>query len=162
MIGISTGGSRADLVDSRGYTVRVMFRQEKWLIALWKDKGIECREAARLYARSGIALLRSILFPGRELRKLDGRLIDRHPTREDLVMNRACKWFSLLERIGLRPSCLVRSLTLARVLREEGHDAHLVFGVRGDNGQMEGHCWVAVDGNPVNEPPSSFEELGNE
>ena len=116
-------------------------------------------EALRIYARSGSALLRSLLFPSVEMRGLEKRLASRRGAREDEVLRRAGKWFAVLDRLGMRPSCLVRSLTLARVLREEGHDAHLVFGVRGDNGEMEGHCWVAVDERPLTEAPDSFEEL---
>jgi len=94
-----------------------------------------------------------------ELRGLEKRLSDQQRVREDEVLRRAGKWFALLGRLGMHPSCLQRSLTLARVLREEGHDAHLVFGVRSDNGDMEGHCWVTVDGRALTEAPESFEEL---
>ncbi|GAG37966.1 unnamed protein product, partial [marine sediment metagenome] len=38
----------------------------------------------------------------------------------------------------------------------------LVFGVRSDNGDMEGHCWVAVGERPLAEAPSSYKELRNE
>lgn len=117
------------------------------------------REALRIHARSASALLRSSLFPGIEMRGLERRLAARRGVREDEVLRRTGKWFAALDRLGLRPSCLVRSLTLAHVLREEGHDAHLVFGVRSGNGEMEGHCWVAVDGRPLMEAPDSFKEL---
>ena len=117
------------------------------------------REAVRLYSRSGLALARALLFPAAEMRKLDRRLGERRRSSEDVVLSRTGKWFALLERIRLRPSCLTRSLALARVLREEGHDAHLVFGVRSDNGDMEGHCWVVVDGRPLVHAPQGFEEL---
>jgi hypothetical protein len=117
------------------------------------------REAARIYVCSGAALLRSFLFPAVEMRGLERRLAARQRAGEDEVLRRAGKWFALLGKLGMRPSCLLRSLTLARVLRQEGHDAHLVFGVRSGNGEMEGHCWVAVDGRPLTEAPDSFEEL---
>jgi hypothetical protein len=126
---------------------------------MWKIKVNAWREAARIYARSGAALLHAFLFPAALLRGLERRLAGRRRVREDEVLRRAGKWFALLGRLGLRPSCLTRSLTLARVLRAEGYDAHLVFGVRGDNGDMEGHCWVAVDGRPLSEVPDSFKEL---
>jgi hypothetical protein len=126
---------------------------------MWMIKVNKWREAARIYARSGTALLRSFLFPAVEMRGLERRLAARQRAREEEVLRRAGKWFALLGRLGMQPSCLVRSLTLARVLREEGHDAHLVFGVRSDNGDMEGHCWVAVDGRALTEAPDSFKEL---
>jgi hypothetical protein len=146
----------------REYTKGVMRSEEEWLIELWKEKASEWREAGRMYAEAARALLRSFLVPGRELHKLESRLVKRRHTREDVVLHRTGKWFALLEKLRIRPSCLVRSLTLASVLREEGHDAHLVFGVRSDNGDMEGHCWVAVEERPVTESPTSFKELKDE
>jgi len=136
--------------------------QQSWLLEMWKIKVKSWREAARLYARSGLALLRALLLPGIEMRRLEDRLAQRQRAPEDTVIRRAGKWFAAIGRLGLRPSCLVRSLTLARVLRREGYDAHLVFGVRSDNGDMEGHCWVAVEGRPVTEAPASFKELRHE
>ena len=129
---------------------------------MWKIKVNSWRERARLYSRGAVALLRARLFPASEMRKLDKRLGVRQRSGEDTVLKYTGRWTALLEKVGLRPSCLVRSLALARVLREEGYDAHLVFGVRSDNGDMEGHCWVAVGGRPVTEAPASFKELGNE
>lgn len=126
---------------------------------MWKVKADKWRLAARLYAQSGLALLRALLFPGRELRLLEGRLAGRRGSPEEEVLRRAGKWFALLDGVGLRPSCLARSLVLARVLREEGHDARLVFGVRSGNGDVEGHCWVAVGERTITEAPSSYEEL---
>lgn len=145
--------------SARVYTVAMKEERQSWLLEMWIIKVNKWREALRIYVRSGAALLRSFLFPAVELRGLEKRLSDRQRVREDEVLRRAGKWFALLGRLGMHPSCLQRSLTLARVLREEGHDAHLVFGVRGDNGDMEGHCWVAVDGRALTEAPESFEEL---
>jgi len=133
--------------------------QQSWLLEMWKIKVKSWREVARLYARSGLALLRALLFPSVEMHRLEDRLAQRQKSREDAVLRRTGRWFAVLDRLGLRPSCLVRSLALARVLRREGYDAHLVFGVRSDNGDMEGHCWVAVEGRPVTEAPASFKEL---
>jgi len=133
--------------------------QRSWLLEMWMIKLRSWREALRLYARSGLAFARALLFPAAEMRKLDKRLAERQRSSEDIVLNRTGKWFARLERMRLRPSCLIRSLTLARVLREEGHDAHLVFGVRSENGDMEGHCWGAGGGKPVTEAPDSYEEL---
>ena len=145
--------------DPIGYTVGMKKVEQSWLLEMWKIKANAWREAARLYTKSALALSRALIVPALEMRKLERRLASQQGSREEAVLRRTGKWFSLLGRLGLRPSCLSRSLTLARVLREEGHDAHLVFGVRSDNGDMEGHCWVAVDGRPVSEAPASFKEL---
>jgi Transglutaminase-like superfamily len=148
--------------DPMGYTGRMKKERDPWLKDMWKIKANKWRRVARLHAQSGIALLRALIFPGLELRRLEGRLAGWQRSREDEVLGYAGKWFATLDRLGLRPTCLVRSLALARVLREEGHDARLVFGVRSGNGDMEGHCWVAIGERPITEAPSSYEELLND
>lgn len=137
-------------------------RRDNWLMDVWKIKAISLRNASWLYAKAGFALLMAQFFPASEMRKLEKRLGDSRGLAEEIVLHQTGKWFGLLERMGLRASCLVRSLALARVLRHEGHDAHLVFGVRSDNGEMEGHCWVSIGGRAVTEAPASFKELSNE
>ena len=53
-------------------------------------------------------------------------------------------------RHTLLPStCLHRSLTLAWLLRCEGHHGSLHFGVRKLDGQFEAHSWVECDGSVV-------------
>lgn len=143
------------------YTWCMKETQQSWLLEMWNIKVNKWREAVRVYARSGAALLRAFISPALEMRGLERRLAVRRGACEEEVLRRSGKWFAVLDKAGLRPSCLVRSLTLARVLREEGHDAHLVFGVRSGNGDVEGHCWVAVDGRPLTEAPRSFKELKN-
>src|SRR4030042_4023309 len=137
-------------------------RQENWLMAAWKIKAVSLRDASWLYVKAGFALFMARFFPAGEMRKLEKRLGHRHGRGEDIVLRYTGKWFGLLERVGLRSSCRVRSLALARVLRREGYDAHIVFGVRSDNGEMEGHCWVSIGGRAVTEAPESFKELHNE
>jgi len=141
------------------YTDVMREKQRSWLLEMWKIKVNSWREALRLYARSGLALSRALFLPAVEIRRLDKRLAERRRTSEDIVLDRTGKWFALMDRLRLNLSCLTRSLTLARVLREEGHDAHLVFGVRSDNGDMEGHCWVAIEGRPMTEVPQDYKEL---
>lgn len=135
---------------------------ETWLKEVWKDKARGWKEAARLYAETAVALLWARLFTARELRRLENRVTGRRRSEESVVLRLSGRWTALLEKVGLRPSCLVRSLALARVLRMEGYDARLVFGVRSDNGEREGHCWVAVGERSVTEAPASFKELRNE
>ncbi len=133
--------------------------KQSWLLEMWRIKARGWREGVRLHASSAISLLRASLFPAVEMRRLDRLLSRRQRAREECVLRRTGRWFAVLDRLGMRPSCFVRSLTMARVLRKEGYDAHLVFGVRSDNGDMEGHCWVAVGERPVTEVPADFEEL---
>jgi len=141
------------------YTTGMEESKDTWLLDMWKIKVNSWLEVLRLNVRTAVALVRARLFPAGEMRKLDGRLRKNRRCGEEKVLRYTGRWFTLLGKLGLRPSCLVRSLALARVLREEGHDAHLVFGVRSDNGDMEGHCWVAIGGKPVSENYAGFEEL---
>ncbi|MBC7229622.1 MAG: lasso peptide biosynthesis B2 protein [Actinobacteria bacterium] len=137
-------------------------KRQSWLLEMWKLKARSLRDAMRIHARTAKALLRAGVFPAVEMRALQRRLALARGADEMAVVRLVGRWFALLDRIGLRPGCLVRSLALARVLREEGYDACLVFGVRSDDGRMEGHCWVAVDGRPVMEVPTSYRELKDE
>lgn len=50
-----------------------------------------------------------------------------------------------------RHTCLPRSLVLQRFLIHRGVPAVLRIGVRRENGQIAGHAWVEVAGQPVGE-----------
>ena len=57
-------------------------------------------------------------------------------------------------RVGhIRPRCLVNSLVLYRLLREQGDDAELVIGLPGDARDHRAHAWVELDGRDVGPPP---------
>ncbi|GAG50106.1 unnamed protein product, partial [marine sediment metagenome] len=79
-----------------------MRSEEEWLMELWKDRARLWREALRMYAEAALALLRSFLVPGRELRKLESRLVKGRHSREDVVLQRTGKWFALLEKVRLK------------------------------------------------------------
>jgi len=117
------------------------------------------RERAGLYLASGRAIFGAFLFPSRELKRLNERLSPRRRPEEAEILRCAARCFALLDRMGLRASCLTRSLALARLLREGGYEAQLVFGVRSDNGEMKGHCWVTVSGRPVESVLPGYQEL---
>ncbi len=133
--------------------------RRSWILEVWKIKVNKLAEEVRLSALAAAAVPRAVLFPGRELKKLHVMPLSGKGAGEEAVLRCAGRWFTLLDRLGLRLSCLPRSLVLARMLRREGHDAHLVFGVRSDNGRREGHCWVSVQGRPVAGEASGYEEL---
>jgi hypothetical protein len=130
-----------------------------WLIDAWGIKLAKIRDILGVSARTWFALTMAHFFPASEMRKLDKMPPGYQRLGEDVVLQYTGKWFALLEKIGLRASCLIRSLALAKVLRQEGYDAHIVFGVRSENGEMEGHCWVTIGGRAVTEAPASFKEL---
>ena len=50
-------------------------------------------------------------------------------------------------------TCLTRSLVLARMLRRRGAAARLRIGARLENGALDAHAWVELDGLPVNDAP---------
>jgi hypothetical protein len=55
----------------------------------------------------------------------------------------------------VRSGCLVRGLTLYRVLRCAGAEVSLRFGVGPMDGQENGmaaHCWIVYQGQPLAEP----------
>lgn len=51
-----------------------------------------------------------------------------------------------------RHTCLPRSLVLQRFLVQRGLPAVLRIGVRREGGEIAGHAWVEVAGQPVGEP----------
>ena len=51
-----------------------------------------------------------------------------------------------------RATCLPISLTLHRLLRERGIEAHLRLGVRKAGAGLEAHAWIERDGEPLMEP----------
>jgi Transglutaminase-like superfamily len=51
------------------------------------------------------------------------------------------------------PTCLVRSLVLFRLLREQGDEAQLVIGLPERPATHEAHAWVELDGHVVGPPP---------
>ena len=65
-------------------------------------------------------------------------------------------------RLGARkPRCLVSSLVLYRLLREQGDDAELVIGLPQTPADKEAHAWVELAGRDVGPPPGrgTHEEL---
>ena len=51
------------------------------------------------------------------------------------------------------PTCLVRSLMLFRLLREQGDEAQIVIGLPEQPTSHEAHAWVELDGHVVGPPP---------
>ena len=57
-------------------------------------------------------------------------------------------------RVGrLRPRCIVNSLVLYRLLREQGDGAELVIGLPEQARDHLAHAWVELDGRDVGPPP---------
>ena len=45
--------------------------------------------------------------------------------------------------------CVPRSMSIYHALKAEGHNIEFVSGVRRNNGKLEGHAWVELDGFPL-------------
>jgi hypothetical protein len=54
---------------------------------------------------------------------------------------------------GRQPTCLVNSLVLFRLLREQGDEAQLVIGLPEDGRNRIAHAWVELDGRDVGPAP---------
>ena len=52
-----------------------------------------------------------------------------------------------------RPTCLVASLVLFRLLREQGDDAQVVIGLPSVAKSKDAHAWVELDGQDVGPAP---------
>ena len=57
-------------------------------------------------------------------------------------------------------ACLPRSLTLLRLLGQQGIEARLKLGVRREDGHVEGHAWVEFEGTAINEPGDPDQDFG--
>ncbi len=55
--------------------------------------------------------------------------------------------------------CLEQSLVLNWLLRRRGVDAHIMFGARKLNEQMEAHAWVEVNGATLDEDEGMYRDF---
>ncbi|HEX4134986.1 MAG TPA: lasso peptide biosynthesis B2 protein [Bryobacteraceae bacterium] len=90
------------------------------------------------------------------LRKWAERYSRKHTrTDADAAISSALRAQRVVKRMtGLEGSCLVRSLSLWAMLLRRGVHTDLRIGMRRSSGKMEGHAWLEVEGNPVNEKPA--------
>jgi Transglutaminase-like superfamily len=108
--------------------------------------------AARIWYR--YVLVRALL-PRRPLPELIHRF-GRQPPRDrqrlsPLLLSRAVH--RALHLGSRRPTCLVASLVLFRLLREQGDRAELVIGLPSVAKSKDAHAWVEVDSIDVGPPP---------
>jgi len=74
-------------------------------------------------------------------------VVSRHPAIPPALLSRAV---TRGLRIGRwRPRCLLRSLVLYRMLREQGDVAELVIGLTDTPDSHDAHAWVELDGLDV-------------
>ena len=76
------------------------------------------------------------------------------PTRRRYPPSRLSRAVDRSLRLGARqPTCLVSSLVLFRLLREQGDRAELVIGLPHEPVDQDAHAWVEIDGRDVGPPP---------
>jgi hypothetical protein len=99
------------------------------------------------------------------------RLVTRPPRTRAVSpaeIERLDRLIALAPRVGrpvVRAGCLTRGVTLFWYLRRAGLDVELRFGIevaRRSGGEADGHCWLALNGEPFLErvdPRPRFTEL---
>ena len=104
--------------------------------------------------------LRTVRFP--RLHTWAGRVRPVEPP--PLPMERARQVATLVKMAAARHfgkfACLPRSLTLLRLLGQQGIEAHLKLGVRREDGCVEGHAWVEFEGTAINKPGDPDQDFG--
>jgi hypothetical protein len=61
-------------------------------------------------------------------------------------------------RHAVPASCLPRSVALARMLARRGASPIIRIGVRRDQGRLEAHAWVVLDGRVINDDESAISQ----
>ena len=74
--------------------------------------------------------------------------------REDLA--RAIDLLLSADFLMFKPICWKRAAVLHRYLSRNGTRTRIVFGVRNESGEVDGHAWLEADGQPILEstPPN--------
>lgn len=95
-------------------------------------------------------------------------LLTRAPRRQrpsPEAVDRLAALVGLAQRVGrpfVRGGCLTRGVTLFWFLRRAGLDVELCFGLSALEDDVDGHCWLTVDGEPFLErvdPRPRFPEV---
>jgi hypothetical protein len=115
-------------------------------IALASDALLRLRIAAfaasvPLLVRLPLPRLARVLRPRRAPGSVDATQVDRIVALTD----------DALRGRFVRQTCLVRGITLYYFLSRAGLNVTLCFGMGPMRGEMAGHCWLDVDGQPFRE-----------
>lgn len=123
-----------------------------------------------LRAKAGLALRIWSLYPRvvlglrrERLPSFVARLGEVEKHRGRLTPDRLSRAVDRSLRLGpRRPRCLVSSVVLYRLLREQGDPAELVVGLPRTPADKEAHAWVELGGVDVGPPPGrgAHKELG--
>ena len=67
--------------------------------------------------------------------------------RDDLA--RAIDLLLSADFLMFRPVCWKRAAVLHRYLSRNGEPTRIIFGVRNESGEVDGHAWLEADGQPI-------------
>jgi len=89
------------------------------------------------------------------------RIVAGNPKRSRAAINRddLARAIDLLlsaDFLMFRPVCWKRAAVLHRYLSRNGEPTRIIFGVRNESGEVDGHAWLEADGQPILEttPPN--------
>jgi hypothetical protein len=74
-----------------------------------------------------------------------------HEQRLDIAHGVGALVSAAAARTPFKPTCMVRSRVIGDLLRMRGIGSSLCVGVRMDEGRLDAHAWIEVDGIPVAE-----------
>jgi hypothetical protein len=129
----------------------------------WKSWGKLNRKQKKIFFYSLVYLnLTNFLLSLFRYQDLYNFLKDRIPLKErlpqDIAILQAIEMAEVVELAARRrlvnATCLRRSLVLWYLLRREGIDSNLRFGVRKAAAEIMGHAWVEIEGSVINDDES--------
>ncbi len=115
--------------------------------------------AVRMVAWAAVLPLLKAVVPVQSLARLmhrPARPAPRDPVREERIVTFA-RWAARLIRWDSGGNCLERGLLAYRYLGEAGATPVLVVGLDRADGELIGHAWVLVDGQPAGESRAALE-----
>jgi hypothetical protein len=129
----------------------------------WKSWGKLNRKQKKVFFSSLVYLnIVNFLLTLFRYQDLYNFLKNRIPLKEglpqDIFIPQAIKMAEVVELAARRrlvnATCLRRSLVLWFLLRREGIDSNLRFGVRKAGTEIMGHAWVEIEGSVINDDES--------
>jgi len=84
------------------------------------------------------------------LRLLDIDSRDMEPVcRAELIESIVSRTLRAGRLFGMLNTCLTRSVVFARLIREQGYEARVIFGLNKGENILSGHCWVVWPERPT-------------
>lgn len=134
----------------------------------WKRWDNFNRQQKRLFFYSlvylKVASFLLFLFRYQDIYKfLQSRIPINKAVPSEFAISRALKMAEVVEVAARRrlvnATCLRRSLVLWYLLRQEGIDSNLRFGVRKEATKIMGHAWVEINGSVINDDENVIKQF---